>query len=237
MARRHRRRPAVPPTTTNVSANVTAFAAADFNIYNDRITAAANRSTTTDFAAPAIDVPTFRRTFSLTGVTATGGTGATSTSAAGDPANHLTFTQVGTSMSAAIVTGAYSLVASALDYWVNLSNGSGTTSDAYLTTPVGVNTLNFGPHAFKDLSAYNNPDGINGILAYTAVPAADVNNGDSLSTPPLVGSTDGQHNYAGSTSPPSYARVSVSNAIASIEGTIAIQYLLSHHDLPADRRQ
>jgi hypothetical protein len=194
-------------------------------MYNDRITAAANRSSTTDFAAPAIDVPTFRRTFSLTGTTTTG----TSTSAAGDPLNHLTFTQVGTSMSSAIVTGAYSLTSSALNYWISLSQGAGVTSDAYLTTPVGVNTLNFGQHAIKDLSAYNTPDGINGILAYTAVPAADVNDAGSLSTPPLIGTTDGQYHYQGSTSPPSYARVSVSNAIASIEGTIAINYLLSHN--------
>ena len=47
-------------------------------MYNDRITGAANRSPTTDFAAPAIDVPTFRRTFSLVNVS----TG-TSTSAVG----------------------------------------------------------------------------------------------------------------------------------------------------------
>ena len=69
---------------------------------------------------------------------------------------------------------------------------NGATADAYLTQPVGVNTLNFGKHAIKDLSAYNNPDGINGILAYTAVPASDVNDFGSLSTPPLVGSTDGR---------------------------------------------
>jgi hypothetical protein len=197
-------------------------------MYNDRIPGAVNRSVGTDFAAPAIDVPTFRRTFSIANTTGT----TTNTSAAGDPADHLTFTQVGTSMSAAIVTGAYAMVSSALDYWVTLAHGTGITSDAYLTQPVGVNTLNFGPHSFKDLSAYNNPDGINGILAYTSVPAADLNDGGSLSTPPLINSTDNQDHFAGSTAPPSYARVSIGNAIASIEGTIAINYLLSHHDFP-----
>ena len=135
---------------------------------------------TTDFAAPAIDVPTFRRTFSIATQTTTTNT------IAGDPLNHLTFTQVGTSMSAAVVTGAYSMVASALDYWMGISHAKGVTSSAYLTGPVGVNSLNFGKHAIKDLSAYNNPDGINGILAYTAVPAADINELDSLSTPPLI---------------------------------------------------
>ena len=181
---------------------------------------------TTDFAAPAIDVPTFRRTFSIATQTTTTNT------IAGDPLNHLTFTQVGTSMSTAVVTGAYSLVSSALDYWIGLSHAKGVTSSAYLTGPVGVNSLNFGKHALKDLSAYNNPDGINGILAYTAVPAADLNDLGSLSTPALINTTDGQHGFAGGTQPPSYARVSIGNAIASIEGTIAINYLLNHHDFP-----
>lgn len=215
-------------TTAGVAANVAQYTAADFIQYNDRITAAANRSAATDFGAPAIDVPTFRRTFSL--VTTTGTT--TNTSAAGDPNNHMTFSQVGTSMSSAIVTGAYSMVASALNYWSTINQSNGVTSDAYLTTPVGVNTLNFGPHAIKDLSAYNKPDGINGILAYTAVPAADLNDAGSLSTPPLVATTDRQHHFTGTTSPPSYARVSIGNAIASIEGTIAINYLLSHNIFP-----
>ncbi|MGO9814490.1 MAG: hypothetical protein ACLP53_27480, partial [Isosphaeraceae bacterium] len=204
--------------TAGVAANVITYTAADTLMYANRITGAANRSPTTDFAAPAIDVPTFRRTFSLVN-TSTG----TSTSAAGDPNDHLTFSQVGTSMSSAIVTGAYSLVASALNYWISLNQANGVTSDAYLTTPVGVDSLNFGAHAIKNLSVYNNPDGINGILAYTAVPADDVNDAGSLSTPPLI---------PGSTSAPSYASVSVGNAIASIEGTIAIKYLLSHNDFP-----
>ena len=47
---------------------------------------------------------------------------------------------------------------------------------------------------------------------------------------PLLATTDKQNSFAGTTSPPSYARVSVGNAIASIEGTIAINYLLSHHN-------
>ena len=64
------------------------------------------------------------------------------------------------------------------------------------------------------------------------MPAADVNDAGSLSTPPLLGTQDKQNNYTGTSVPPSYARVSVGNAIASIEGTIAINYLLSHNDFP-----
>ena len=67
----------------------------------------------------------------------TTGTGTTVT-------NPLTFTQAGTSMSEAIVTGAYALVSSALTYWTNLATSNGYTADAYLTTPVGVDSLNFG---------------------------------------------------------------------------------------------
>lgn len=201
---------------TDTTDNVLAFAAGDLDIYNDRIPGSVNRGVTTDFAAPAIDVPTFRRRFNILLEDQDDTT-------AGDPDNHLTFTQVGTSMSTGILAGAYALISSALDYWTELSQAGGVTVDAYLTQPVGVRSLNFGIHGIKNLSAYNNPDGINGILAYTAVPATDRNDGGSLSTPPMI---------RGTTSSPSYARVDVGNAIASIEGTIAINYLIANNILP-----
>src|SRR5262249_41317432 len=73
------------------------------------------------------------------------------------------------------------------------------------------------------LTAWNTPDGINGILAWTSVPATDVNDGNTVSTPsPLL--------HSNTTAFPSYARISVSNAIAAIEGYIAINYLQQHHD-------
>ena len=121
-------------------------------------------------------------------------------------------------MSSAIVTGSYALVSSALNYWTGLAHSNGYTADAYLNTPVGTDSLNFGKHAFKNLSAWNTPDGINGILAWTAVPATDVNDGNTVSTP---------YQLPDSTAYPSYARVSVSNAVAAIEGYEAINYLRS----------
>ncbi len=181
--------------------------------YANRILAAANRSDTTDFSAPAVNVPTFRRTFATNT--------STTTATDGDPLDHNTFTQVGTSMAAAIVTGSFALISSALTYWTNLSTSNGYTADAYLTTPVGVDSLNFGKHAFENLSAWNNPSGINAILAWTAVPSADTNDSGSTSTPP---------NLPGSTAYRSYATVNVANAVAAIEGTEAIRYLLAHHD-------
>ena len=176
---------------------------------------AANRSNVTDFAAPALNAPTFRRE-STTGSSAT--TSGTSTTSV---ANHLTFTQVGTSVSDAIVTGAYSLISSALTYWTNLAQSNGYTADAYLNTPVGTDSLNFGKHAFENLSAWNNPSGINGILAWTAVPATDANDGGSVSTPP---------DLPGGTTPRAFATINVANAVAAIEGSQAIHYLTAHGD-------
>ena len=205
--------PAAVTGAGTFNANANLLAAGDFTIYANRISAGVNRSNTTDFAAPAYNVPTFRRTFSSA-------TGTTSTSA-GSPTDHLTFGQVGTSVSAAIVTGSYALVSSALNYWTNLALSNGYSADAYLNTPVGTNSLNFGKHAFKNLSAWNNPSGINGILAWTAVPAVDANDGGSLSTPPTL---------PGGVTNRSFATVNVANAIAAVEGYVAINYLLAHHD-------
>ena len=214
--RRHgRQQEAAHGATTGFNANAESLAAADFEIYANRVVGATNRSDATDFAAPALNVPTFRREFEArSSSSTTTGTGSTVT-------NHLTFTQVGTSMSDAIVTGAYSLVSSALNYWTNLAESNGYTADAYLTTPVGVDSLNFGKHAFKNLSAWNTPSGINGILAWTAVPAVDANDGGSVSTPPTL---------PGGTTFRSYATINVANAVAAIEGYEAIHYLTAHHD-------
>ena len=203
-------------TTATTTATGTFIDGIPQGLYTDRILASANRSATTDFAAPAVDIPTFRRTFNLATTTTTTATTATTT----DPLDHLTFTEGGTSLAAGIVAGSYALVSSALNYWTAL-NQTGVTSDAYLNGPVGQTTLNFGPHAFKNLSAYNNPDGINAILAWTSVPAADPNDGLSQSQPPYL---------FGTQSPRSFARVDVGNAIAAIEGTEAIKYLLQHND-------
>jgi hypothetical protein len=205
-------------TTVTTTATGTFIGGIPQGLYADRVLAAANRSVTTDFAAPAADIPTFRRTFNLATITTTTGTTTTTT----DPNDHLTFTEGGTSLSAGIVAGSFALVSSALNYWANM-NTNGVTSDGYLTSPVGVNTLNFGPHAFKDLTAFNNPDGINAILAWTAVPVLDPNDGLSQSQPPYLFGTGEFRNFA---------RVDVGNAIAAIEGTEAIQYLLDHNIFP-----
>src|SRR5690606_25591426 len=71
----------------------------DLTIYSDRLLSAANRSAKTDFAAPAIGVPTFRRTF------------------VGDNNQHLVTEDVGTSLSSGFVSGSFALLASALDYY------------------------------------------------------------------------------------------------------------------------
>ncbi len=212
-------------TGTTATSNVTLLAEGDINIWADRIPGAVNRNATTDFAAPAFNVPTFSRSFAPTPTNSSGSSSSSSGSGTttGVVSNPLTFDQVGTSVSSAIVTGSYALISSALNYWTGLATSSGYTADAYLNTPVGVDSLNFGKHAFKNLGAWNTPDGINGILAWTAVPATDVNDANTISTP---------YQLPDSTAYSSYARVSVSNAVAAIEGTEAIKYLSQHHDWP-----
>jgi hypothetical protein len=191
-------------TGTDVLAPAGTVTAGDILLFEGKILDSSNRSSTTDYAAPAIDLPTF----SLT--------------AAGDGGANNVFTQGGTSLASAVVTGSFAMTASALSYWSILAQGTGVTSDAYLTTPVGVRTLNFGPHSLVDLSAYDNPDGINAILQWTAVPATDMPNtaDTAVNQPHLIGSADWRQ----------YSRVDIGNAIAAIEGTVAINYLMAHND-------
>lgn len=201
-------------TNAVVGGNAAVLAAGDTLIFSDKLLFSSNRSTTTDFTAPEMDLPTFGRT----GVTSTGGTTPTATG------GHLVFTEAGTSLSSGVVTGAYALVASALDYWSDLSR-TGVTVDGYITTPVGVNQLDFGPHQIYDLSPYANPDGINSILQWTAVPTQDsdiIDDTGVLLAPPTL--FDGPH-------PREISRVDVGNAIGAIEATVALNYLLSRNQL------
>lgn len=165
-----------------------------FNLYGDDILYSSNASITLDYMAPGIDVPTFAQTSTGT--------------------NPLVFDQAGTSMSTAVAQGSFAIVSSAINYWVNM-NRTGATADAYLTQPVGANVLNFGQHPFKDLSTYANPDGVNSILQWTAVPVYydELNSFTGVDLP--------QTGLA-------YSRIDVGNAVAAIEGQVAIQYLLNN---------
>lgn len=188
--------------------NLNALATADATstIFKDKLLNAASRNSFTDFAAPALDTPTFaRNTNTLEN-------------------NTLDFG--GTSASSAMVTGSFAMVASALNYWTKLAN-QGYTVDAYLTQPVESFSLDYGQHNLKDLSAYANPDGINSILQWTAVPATD---NDPVANPPeLIGHApnfgpygvdDGGPNYR------NYSRIDIGNAVAAIETSVALDYLI-----------
>ena len=204
--------------TINANAGSAAtISAGDALIYKDKILASSNRGLTTDYTAPALDVPSWSRTVSGTiGGTVAGSVGGTGGNALFGFNN---FQEGGTSLSSAIVTGSFAMVASALDYWGGLAANNGVTVDGYLTTPVGVNQLNFGKGGVIDLSAYTNPDSINSILQWTAVPATDSPNTlDTVNPPTLIRNT----NYR------EYARIDVGNAIAAIEGSIALDYLFKH---------
>ncbi|MFM7130723.1 MAG: S8 family serine peptidase, partial [bacterium] len=172
-------------------------------LYADDMLYASNTSITTDFVAPGVDVPTFAQT-------------------TGTNTNPLRFDIAGTSMSAGITAGSFALVSSAVNYWTRLAK-VGATSDAYLTQPVSTNTLNFGKNALKDMSLYANPDGINSILQWTAVPV-NYNLFNDISGGTTNNTTSG--NVIQPQTNLSYSRIDVGNAIASIEGQVAIQYMI-----------
>jgi len=236
-------------TTTTAAAtgsSITTLTADDVTIFKDKLLSSNNRNVTTDFAAPALDIPTFRRTVRNNSVnTASGSTSSVNVAPMNLPTD-LVYQQAGTSLSAAITTGSFALVGSALDYWTKIAQTGGATVDAYLTTPVGVRSLNFGPNQLTNLSSYANPDGVNAILQWTAVPAVDdpntfadalgVSSGTSTGGTGGTGGTTGAGSSGSPTVPSlfgtsanrSYSRISVSNAIAAIEGTEALNYLVKH---------
>lgn len=188
-------------TTTGVgTGQVATLMNGQGNFYADDILYASNSGITTDYMAPAVDVPTFAQVSSTRG---------------NDP---LVFDEAGTSMSAAVTTGSFAVVTSALNYWISL-NKVGATSDAYLTQPVGARTLNYGQKALKDLTTYANPDGVNSILQWTAVPVTynELSDLDLASMPQTANS---------------YSRIDVGNAIAAIEGEVAMQWLLKNGTFP-----
>lgn len=199
------------PTQANATliaaGNLQTFTAGDNStFYADRVIANANRSITTDYMAPAIDVPTFRRTTA----------GANGNSVPGT----MTFYASGTSLSAGIVAGSFATVASAIDYWTQMAR-TGVTSDAYLNVPVGTRTLNFGAHKLLDLSVYANPDGINSILQWTSVPVED----------PTRTIWNPKDPIRGGYRSPEYARIDIGNAVAAIEATQGLNYLISNNQL------
>ncbi len=192
-----------------ITGNLTTLTAGDQLIFKDKILNAANRGVTTDYVAPALDVPTFSATTQGVTTTNVGGTGLN------------LFQEGGTSLSSAMATGSFGVVASALSYWTTLVQGGGVTVDGYLTTAVGTRQLNFGPNGIPNLAAYQNPDSVNGILQWTAVPARDEpNTVEDTGSSPLFPNAGGPY--------PQYSRIDVGNAVAAIEGTVGLYYLINN---------
>ena len=189
--------------TSGLADTLPPIAANDLTIFQGRLLSAANRSAVTDYSAPALDVPTFRREF------------------AGDNNQHNVFAEAGTSLSAGIVTGSYTLLTSALDFYSKLGI-DGATVNSYLTSPVGAHSLDYNQSFLRDLSAYSNPDGINSILQWTAVPIedADLPNDETVDAiPPFSRAVPSRFR--------DISRVDIGNAVAAVEGSIAIPYLFS----------
>lgn len=180
------------------------FAAGDNLLFQDKILAASNRNFTLDFMAPALDVPTFRRTF------------------AGDGNINNVFTEAGTSLSAGIVAGSFTYLASALDFYIELAQ-KGFTVSGYLNTPVDTLQLNYGANVLRNFEAYNNPDGINSILQWTAVPVTD----SDIAGANVGGVPQPPNSLAKPSQFRDFSRIDLGNAVAAIEGSIALPYLIN----------
>ena len=201
-----------PATGTITGGTAATVATGDTLIFKDKLLASSNRSLTTDYTAPELDVPTWAR--SVAGATVGGTVGG------GSAANGFNvFQEGGTSLSSAIVSGSFAMVESALDFWTGIARNNGVTVDGYVNTPVGTHQLNFGAGGIEDLGGYANIDGINSILEWTAVPANDAPNTlETVNPPTLIRGTQYRN----------FARIDIGNAIAAIEGSIALDYLFKH---------
>ena len=201
------------PATASVTGGTAATVAAnDVLIFKDKLLASSNRSITTDYTAPELDVPTWARLVSNASVGGSVGGG-------NGGIGFNVFQEGGTSLSSAIVSGSFAMIESALDFWTGIARNNGVTIDGYVNTPVGTHQLNFGAGGIENLGAYASTDGINSILEWTSVPATDAPNTlETINPPTLIRGTQYRN----------FARIDVGNAIAAIEGSIALDYLFKH---------
>jgi hypothetical protein len=127
----------------------------------------------------------------------------------------------GTSAASPIVTGISVMVHSALDFWLDVAASHST--DANFLSPTGAN-LALG--AITNLAPYLTPNGINSIMQWTAEPIEDrdLGNEDFVQQ---------QHSLVDPVNFRNYSRIDVANAVAAIEGKIALDYFGNHPAVPA----
>ena len=120
-------------------------------------------------------------------------------------------------MSAAIVTGAYALVSSALNYWITLAKSNGYTADAYLE--------HAGRNRYPELRPprLQEPVGLEHSRRHQRHPGLDGRSRHRRQR--RRQRSPRRRRCSAAQSFRSYASINVANAVAAIEGYEAINYL------------
>jgi hypothetical protein len=93
-------------------------------------------------------------------------------------------------------------------------------------------SIRLGAGAIPNLAAYLNPDGVNSILQWTAIPREDVNIGAGPLFPTGTDDDVEQQRLLQSSRYRTYSHVNIATALSAIEGTVALRYFQAH---PAQR--
>lgn len=186
----------------------------DLIAFPDKVAAFSSRSQDTDFMAPGTAVRTFNSTIDL------------------DfddfpdlPPINLNYT--GTSASAPYVTGIFTMVYSAVDFWSDVAS-DGSTTEGFLgasdAVPVNMSSI-------LDIGPYLTPDGVHAILQWTSVPVNDI---DLVFEDEVAQQFRLRNNGEDSTEYRTYSRIDAGQAISAIEGAIAFDYFSHHPGLVAE---
>jgi hypothetical protein len=170
----------------------------DFEVFVDKVISFSSRSPFSDFASPGECVRTFASSFVGLGPI--------------EPAFN------GTSAATPVHVGQVALARSTVDFWADIFAAGGATTDTYLTSPADVLALSLA--GVRNLAPYATADGVNSILQWTAIPILDVDFPDGLDNDIVD-----QLTVRGRTNFRTYARTDIGNAVAAIEGAMALDYL------------
>ncbi len=203
--------------------------AGDQIVFAGKVPSFSSRSRTSDFAAPGVCV----NTFALSGFA--------QFSTAGNQAVQLgTILQEfnGTSSAAPFVTGAFVLGRDIMSQWAKVVARGGIISptdtdptlvelNEYLTRDLGPNTtINIAAilPLLPSFASFLNPDGINALLQWSAIPREDINLGEEDFPP--TGSDDSviQERLIFSDRFRTYSHLNFGTLLSSIEGTIGLRY-------------
>jgi hypothetical protein len=209
--------------------------AQDFVAFPGKIPAFSNRNVTTDYVAPGTCVSTYAVSLFVNSLV---------------PSLQAVRTAPilpnfdGTSASAPIVTGNFIYGFDVVSTWAEVLAAGGTISavspdetirrlNQYLTrelTLPGVTapTITLGGAVPANIAAYLNPDGVNSILQWTAIPREDVNIGESFGTPNGVDDSVAQERAFNSHRYRVYSHLHMGNALAAVEGTIALNFFIAN---------